>query len=232
MEVNKKYSCYELLKQGKYVESYEQADKEYKNSRSAMSLGERAIALMNLKKYKEALNDYFEFGRINNKNSDWEYIGAGVAYWLMDNYEEAIKTWKQGLGKAYTDAAGGIQIPCLMLFASAYINNDLLKTEAVKLIKNKWKTKQAQANFPGSIAGYLLGEINEQSLLDSLSSQPVLRNRQMCKAKFYIGVSCLLNGDKDGFLKYMQQSKMTQAFIEEEYYLSIGEIDKAEISKK
>lgn len=229
--MEKKNNCWDLIKQKRFDEAYKVADEEYKKTNSERSLGNRAIVLMNLKKYNEALEDYLEFRKINKFNSDWEFTSAGSVYWILEKHLEAIKMWREGLNKPYTDAAGGVQIPCLLYYAAVSLKNEDLEKEAINLLKKKFKTKKTKINFPGSIAGYIIGKIDEENLMNSLSDQTILRERQLCKVTFYIAINCLKAGHIERFYKLLEECRFSNAYLEDEYYLAISELDK-KLTKK
>ena len=104
---------------------------------------------MNLKKYDNVLELATELIRITNGRSDSEYILAGIASWLLDNYTESVEIWKKGLNTKYTDAAGGIVIPSLLYYAAVRLNDRNLEKEAIALLRKRCKSK-GSLNFPGS----------------------------------------------------------------------------------
>jgi tetratricopeptide (TPR) repeat protein len=227
--MNNKINGWDLIKLKKFEEAYSFYDNEYEKHQRKSDLGKRAVASLNLKNYKDALKGFLELIRLNNGDSDADYIYAGTCYWILGNKAEAINLWKEGLTSTYTDAAGGIEIPATLFFAAISLGNQELLKEAVSLLRKRWKAKSV-VNWPGAIAGYLLGKFSEQEVLEAISDHPTLRIREMCQALFYFGIQCLKNGDRKGFISYMEQCSSSEyGYLEQEYYLAIGELDKYKI---
>ena len=141
-------SCWNLIEQKRFEEACLKADEDYKTTKSEAHLFNKVIALLNLKKYEEALRLSLEFIKIAKVSSDSEYIQAGTAYWLLSNYDNAIKTWKNGLNAQYTDGAGGVEIPGLLYYAAVSLQDKSLEKEAISLLKKRFKTKH-HLNYPG-----------------------------------------------------------------------------------
>jgi len=223
----KNISCWELIIQKKFNEACIVADQEYNTSKSLFHLNNKIIALLNLKKYEEALKLSLEVIGLTNADykSDADNISAGIAYWLLDRPNDAIEMWRSGLNAKYTDAAGGVEIPALMYYASVVNNDKALEKEAVKILKRKLKLK-ASVNFPGSIAGYLLGNIDEEELLLSYGPFSNLKDRVQSKSYFYIAVKSLKNGDKNKFYENLEKCVSFESYLEMEYFLAVGELDK------
>lgn len=220
-----KMSCWDLIKQKDFYGACKRADEEYAETKSEPSLRNKAIALLNLKKYQDVLDIATELIRITNGRSDSDYMLAGIANWLLDNYTEAVEIWKKGLNTKYTDAAGGIQVPALLYYAAVKENNKKLEKEAIDLLKKRCKSK-VSLNYPGSIAGYILGRISEDELLNSYASFETLKTRILCKSYFYIAVNNLKNGDKKMFYENLKKCIDNESYIEKEHFIAIGEIDR------
>lgn len=219
-----KMSCWDLIKQKDFYGACKRADEEYAETKSEPSLRNKAIALLNLKKYHDVLAIAGELIRITNGRSDSDYMLAGIANWLLDNYTEAIEIWQKGLNTKYTDAAGGIEVPALLYYAAVRRNDKKLEKEAIKLLKKRCGSK-ISLNYPGSIAGYILGRISKDELLNSYGSFEKLKTRIFCKAHFYIAVNSLKNGDEEMFYENLKKCIENESYLEYEYFIAIGEID-------
>jgi tetratricopeptide (TPR) repeat protein len=226
--MNKEDDCWDLVEQGYFTEAISLADKVYKETGDDFELNNKTLALMNLKRYKEAMANSVLLINLHQGRSEVAYIFVGCSHWLQGRYLDAIEVWKDGMNAPFKDAAGGVDIPALLYYAAVSLSNEILEIEALKLLKKEWKTKQAQYNFPGSIAGYLIGDLDEHTFIHSLSDHDILQQRELCKAIFYIGVSALKKGDKNKFFDCMEQCRASPpiARLEQEYYLAIGELDR------
>lgn len=227
MDTSKSYL--DLLIEKKYMEAYQVANDEYVNNPTEFNLRNRADSSLCLKNYEDALRDYLEVIQITEGRADADFLGAGTSYWLIGYYSEAIDTWKKGLNTKYTDAAGGVEVPAALYFAAVSQKNESLEKEANKLLRKRWKSKAA-LNWPGSIAGYLLGEITIDNLINSAISQEfhqTLQSRHLCQAYFYLAVKGLKEGNKLLYLDHLRLcASSNMGYLEQEYFLAIGELDK------
>ena len=57
-------------------------------------------------------------------------LKIGVALWWLRRTDEAIAAWRGGLDAKYTDAAGGVELPSLLLFASIRTADPALEKDA------------------------------------------------------------------------------------------------------
>lgn len=220
-----KMSCWDFIKQKDFYGACKMADEEYAETKSEPSLRNKAIALLNLKKYNDVLGIADELIGITNGRSDSDYILAGIANLLLDNYTEAIEILKKGLNTKYTDAAGGVEIPALLYYIAVRSNDEKLEKGAIALLKKRCKSK-VSLNYPGFIAGYILDRIDDDELLNSYASFKELKTRILCKAYFYIAVRNLKNGYEEMFYENLKKCIENGSYLEYEYFIAIGELDK------
>ena len=219
-------SSWDLIEQNEFELACKKAEEEYIDTKSEFHLRNKNIALLNLKKYNEVLETAKEIIEITNGKSDSDYIVAGISSWLVGDKREAIQIWKDGLNAPYTDAAGGVEVPLLLYFASVILSNESLEKEATNLLKKKYKSRKS-TNFPGAIAGYVLGRINEEEMLDICSEMLALKNRAMCKAYFYIAAKNLKCGNKIQYFENLQKCVKHKNYLEEEYFLAVEELERS-----
>lgn len=217
-------SCWDLIVQKKFEEACIKADEEYSATKDAPHLRNKAIALLNLKKYNEVHSIALHLIKLTNGRTDSDYILAGVSNWLMEKYVDSVNVWKSGLDTPYTDAAGGIGVPLLLYFAAIKLSDSGLEKEVLSLLKKKCKSKSS-VNFPGTIARYILGKISEDELLYSCISMETLKTRALCKSYFYIAVNALKKNDTKGYLKNLDNCKLNETYMEKEYFLAVAELD-------
>ncbi len=223
--MNSNVSCWDLISQKRFEEACIKADEEYNKTRDEPHLRNKAIALLCLKKYKEVLAIALDLIKLTNGRSDSDYVLAGIANWLVGNYVDAVSVWKSGLDTPYTDAAGGVGIPSLLYFAATKLNDSRLEKEAISLLRKKYKSKRV-VNFPGTIAGYILGKISEEELINSSISMETLKTRALCKSYFYIAINALKKNNSKAFVENLQNCKSNETYLEKEYFLAIGELEK------
>lgn len=223
--MDNKITVYDLIKQRKFDEALILSNEECESTQNQFSLANRGYIFLCLKDYTNALNNYLNLISFRKHSSSGDFIYSGISYWFLNQPIEAIDIWKRGLKAQYTDAAGGVTIPAILYFSSIILNDEKLQNEAIKLLKKKWKSPSV-INWPGAIAGYLLDEIDETSVFNSLSKNPILRERHLCQFNFYKAVKFMRNKDKMGYMTYLAESMSHQAYLEAEHYLSEGEWDK------
>jgi hypothetical protein len=144
--------------------------------------------------------------------------------------KEAVATWLAGAeasiaGKVrYGDAAGGVTIGNLLLFAGIRVEDENSVAVATRLLRKRLRTKQSAA-WPGPASRYLLGLVPESDMLARVSQVPILRERELCQARFYIGVRAFSEGDKSGYFGAMQEAFELGrvAKLGPEYYLALHE---------
>jgi hypothetical protein len=223
--MGKVISCWSLIEQKKFEEACLKADEDYKITKSRPHLYNKIIALLILKKYEEAVNLSLDLIKTADISSDAEFIDAGTSFWLLGKYDDAIRMWKAGLNKQYTDAAGGVEIPSLLYYAAVSLGDNNLEKEAVGILNKKFGKKRLIVDI-GAIASYILNKIDDEELLNSYGPFINLRERLQCKAYFYIAVRCLKNGNMDGFYENLEKCITNETYLENEYFLAIGELDK------
>lgn len=216
------HTCWDLIMMGKFEEAMIVADNEYILKKDRLTLNNKCLALLALKKYEEAIE--VSESLITNSivgESDSDYKKKGVALWFLDRKQEAIGVWKSALNTPYTDAAGGVEVPALLFFAAVMTSDVKLRKESMKLLRRRVKSKRI-INWPGAIASYLLGDIDEQTLLAGISTQPSLQSRGLCQANFYIAVKCLESGDIERARALVNEIHQLPkvAMLHMEFYLS------------
>ncbi len=218
-------SPWNLVKTGRFQEAVEEFTAELAAKPSRASHNNRGLAHLHLGNYDDALADF------QAADSEGEGSLVGVALWMAGRFREAAEVWARGAQAMFegrirsTDAAGGVSIGNLLWFASVRLHDAELQKSAHKLLRKRLRTKQSHA-WPGHISRYLLGMITEADVRAAVSTTPLLRERQLCKATFYIGVQSLSAGNTDC---YFMDMKLTTALgdvsrLEEEYYLALYEM--------
>jgi len=95
-------------------------------------------------------------------------------------------------------------------------------------LKARAKTKQAQRNWPGPIAFYLLDKVNADTMLaETISKGNVIEHKDIA-AQFYIAARKLDAGDKVGYREEVSEiaSRTIPKAIIEEYLLARHEYTK------
>lgn len=205
-----------LIEEGKFREAFDKLKQQYNDYKhNGYPLGNLVIASFLVKDYESALH----YDTISEES---ELIDAGAALWSLGRFNEAVEMWRRGNEKPYTSNI--VTIPTLLYFASVHQKDEKLQKESVRLLKKRWKSRN-------ELAGFLLDEIAEEQLIESVSTGP-LRTRNRCKVEFYLGTKCLQNGNEQGYIKHLQKCKKLKGnYLEIEYFIAVSELDRL-INKK
>jgi|GEM_PF-1207732 len=221
-----------LIESGQYEQAVRAYTSRLRRDKSGPNYCNRALAYLNLGEYDKALADFRAADAMEITTHDDYLQSIGVAQWLAGRESEAASTWRDLVhgherGKVqYTDAAGGVESPCLLWFAAVRLGQDELLKPARRLLKEKVRSKNGWIeNWPGPIAKFLLGQITEAELRSEVEPQiPVLHERELCQAEFCIGVRRLQLGDHAGAKRaFRAAARLTAAKIENEFYLALRE---------
>ena len=168
--------------------------------------------------------------RLSRYVSDHPFIRRGVANWLAGREDEAIASWKGGSNPQYTDAAGGVTVPALLLFASIRRSDADLGRSSRSALKKLCRRRRL-AIWPGPIVHFLLEDLTEEDLLCAAAEPAItiLAQRYLCQAEFYVAVRRLAHGDQNGFVRYLEQSCShgLPSIVESEFYLARGELERS-----
>jgi hypothetical protein len=227
-----------LIANGEFEKAIEKATADYTEGKSSAAIHHRAIANLMLKNYNDALKDYlFLLNRVdefyeNNKyyndniinKSDSDYINAGVTCWLLNDYEQAVKMWIDSMTLRLRYTGNYMIPPCIVYFAGVYLHD-------AKILKSANKCLQKRAKGSITLGKYLLNETTENELLSSIKLDSPIRNRSLCQYEFYIAAKHLENGDNEGFIQHLRRCvEMKGNYLEFEYFLAVGELDKMNMS--
>jgi len=130
---------------------------------------------------------------------------AGTARWILNQFDEAVQVWCDGLDCDYRDAAGGMRLPLLLFYASARRPQTFSKTQAKKMIQEALKSSRAR-NWPGALGRYVLKQIDEkQTRIEAQFDHPIVTARQLNQVEFYAGVMAYLQEDNEQFVDRMRR---------------------------
>jgi hypothetical protein len=190
----KSQEAHELLEQGDFAKSLEISRELYKlhpTSGFRMNIG---AAQLCLRDYEGAFDTFTAELNETPRQSDYHYIRLGVCSWCKDERQLAVETWRQGLSCKYTDAAGGMEIPLLFVFAGIRLGNEPLIREGTLRISEKLEGRYA-ANWPAPIGRYLLGQASETEVVALIETfSPALQARRVPQFDFYRAVTVLQQG--------------------------------------
>jgi tetratricopeptide (TPR) repeat protein len=230
--IRTRMSAWDQLVNEKYSDAVAAFSEEIQNAQSEGAYNNRGMAYLHLGDYDEALADFREADSLSQAALNTVSDGAmiGVALWMAGREQEAMATWLTGVGASlagtvrYGDAAGGVTIGNLLFFAGLRLANKDAVTSATRLLRKRLRTKQSIA-WPGPVSRYLLGIVSESDMLAGVSNVPILRERHLCQAHFYIGVHAFSDGDQVSYFEAMHKAYNfgRVAKLGAEYYLALHE---------
>jgi hypothetical protein len=225
-------SAWEQLKSGLYSEAVTGFSEELRNSPSTPTFNNRGMAYLHLGDYDAAMADFRSADALSSAALHTVCDGdmCGVALWMAGREGEAVATWLAGVEAAlagtvrYGDAAGGVTIGNLLLFAGVRLDDKYAIASATRLLRKRFRTKQSAA-WPGPVSRYLLDLVSESDMLAAVSHVPILRERQLCQARFYVGVHAFSVGDRAAYFQTMREAYEIGrvAKLGAEYYLALHE---------
>jgi lipoprotein NlpI len=223
---------WELIAEGRYREAATAYTAELRRGKSAPNYWNRGVAYLNLGQYDRAIADFKTANETDEDTSDAYLQSVGTVHWLAGRESDAARVWLDLVlamerGKIqYTDAAGGVESACLLWFAAIRLEEDELLRQARRLLSKKARNKSS-ASWPGPVAEFLLGRVDDGELRQRVASVPILRERELCQAEFYIGVRALEVGDSAAAKKaFGAAARLHPAKLEHEYYLATHEFNR------
>jgi lipoprotein NlpI len=225
-------SPWEQLKSGDYLSAVTGFSEEIRTSPATLAYNNRGMAYLHLGDFDAALADFRSADALSSAalNTVCDGSMCGVALWMAGRDREAVATWLAGVEASlagavrYGDAAGGLTIANLLLFGGVRAADPNAATTATRMLRKRLRTKQSAA-WPGPVSRYLLGVASELDMLAAVSRAPILRERELCQARFYIGVHAFSIGDTTAYSEAMREACDFGAVAKlgAEYYLSLHE---------
>lgn len=216
---------WDLVKQGQFEMAYARlTEKVTREPERSFHYTNRGLCLLNMGRLQEALADFQTVIRLRSE-SDRGYIYAGVTLWWLGRSLEAVEVWRKAVGAKYTDEAGGVEAPALLFFAASRLADRKIEKDAISLLRKKWKPRLSQI-WPGPIAGFLLGKMDEETFLEKQTFEnATLETRRLCKAHFWTGLLHFRQGNVRKYQYHLQQS-LVEGKLEPEYYLATYELQR------
>jgi hypothetical protein len=225
--MKEKKNVWELIKSDHFEEACIVADEQYLSTKNESILRNKVLALLHLQKYNDVIELCDIIIGIRNGEADVDFILSGIAFWGLDNESKAIEYWQNGEKSKYADIAGGIDVLLLQYFASIKLNDSKLLLSVKKKIKKLLKNKIA-TNFYGLLGNYVLDEITENELFSSVTMTNILRERQLCRMDFILGVKALETKNFDLYKRKLIDcvSYGVNSYLERSLYLARIELKK------
>ncbi len=221
--------AFALQRQGKFQEAIEVYSRLYELDGRIPSLFGRGTTYLLMGDYAAALADFEQVIATEDPRflGDTHFLAQGIAYWFLNQPDRTIEVWQQGLKAPYTDAAGGVELPALLLYAAERLSDATLRNKALRLLKKF--TKGRRRAWPGDVAPFLLGKIDSQELLRDVQARKSerLKGRFQCQADFFIGLRAYIKNDKAAFAQAMLRcSENPNGDLHHEFYLAHWEVER------
>lgn len=224
--------AFKLLELGKYEEAIESFTRALRKEPSQFIYSGRAEAHFKLKDYDAAIADLHLANGVATHTNTGYFERMGVINWLAGRENTAAGVWLDLVlaterGKLqYTDGAGGVEPGCLLWFAAVSLGRLELLVPARRLLQKKVDSQSGRnwriENWPGPVAMFLIGLLNESQMRDRITDiPPAARECETCQAEFYVGVKALEAGQvPQARQAFRKCAALHEASAENEYDLA------------
>jgi hypothetical protein len=179
----------------------------------------RGLALLELGRPGEAAKVFEEAEGSKESSSMLELAGASL--WLAGEREGAVEHWVAALDAGTETPADAVRAPALLLYAGLRIPDERYVLRGTRLLGKLWKPKLSK-RWPGPIAGFLTGALDEGPFLEEGFENPALESRRLTAAHFWAGLKSEGAAAKDHFRAAVEQEG--PAVLEVEHHLAKGEL--------
>jgi hypothetical protein len=115
-----------------------------------------------------------------------------------------------------------VKPPALIYYAGVRIPDERYVLRGMRLLGKLWKPKLSRI-WPGPVAGFLLGKVDERSFVEDGYEDDELEARRLASARFWAGVKA---SDAQTAREHFEASASIEgpAALEAEHHLAKGEI--------
>jgi len=178
----------------------------------------RGLALLELRRWPEAARTFEDAPDAGQSGTLLEL--AGAARWIAGDRELAAERWIAALDAAYEGPAARLKPPALLVYAGTRMGDERYVLRGTRLLTKAWKPK-VQRIWPGPVAGFLLGKIDERSLLEDGYDDPELEARRLASAHFWAALR-----DPEHARRHYEAAVRNESasVLEVEHHLAHGEL--------
>ncbi|HVX14138.1 MAG TPA: hypothetical protein VHC22_23330 [Pirellulales bacterium] len=193
------------LRHGSREWALERMAAAYRQKPDAANIMQLGSALLLVEDYDAAWHHFQQAIQTYRWSMDSFHLGAGAADWCLVRREAAVAEWDRGLRCGYSDPAR-LNVPLVLYFASV-LAPDLYPDVDARILLIKRADHAMAQYWPGPIAQYLLGRIDEAGLMSACvaTSKWDFAHRHWV-AGFYIGVREYAKGKVSKFAEAMQKA--------------------------
>jgi HPt (histidine-containing phosphotransfer) domain-containing protein len=178
----------------------------------------RGLALLELKRFADAARTFEEAPDAGSSGTLLEL--AGAARWLAGQREQGVERWISALDAGYEGPASKLKPPALLVYAGTRLGDERYVLRGTRLLGKAWRPKVARV-WPGPVAGYLLGHLEEARFLEDGYQDPELEARRLASAHFWVA---LRNPQRAREHYEAALASDGAAMLEVEHHLSKGEL--------
>ena len=178
----------------------------------------RGLALLELRRWPQAARTFEEAPDAAQSGTLLEL--AGAAHWLAGERELGVERWITALDAGYEGPASRLKPPALLVYAGTRLGDERYVLRGMRLLAKNWKPK-VQRIWPGPVAGFLLGHVDAQTLLEEGYPDPEFETRRLASAHFWAALK-----DPQKAKEHYQASVGAEgaSVLEVEHHLSRGEL--------
>lgn len=243
-------SPWTLMEAERYAEAAEEYARLFAEGGGSFELRGCALALLLAGRPAEALSHYRKVIETTEpkQRSASDFVEAGICHWYLTQPAEAVISWREGLTAPYRDAAGGVVLPALLLYAATRLVDPVLESEAERLLrghlqKHRARIRRGQAKtseqahedfvhpglyaWPGALVPFLLGEIGAEALDRAAAGarSDIMRSRHQCQADFVAAVRARREENQAAFRDRMKRCAASPyGVLEHEFLLARWEV--------
>jgi len=180
----------------------------------------RGLALLELRRWPQAARTFEDAPEAAQSGTMLEF--AGAARWLAGERETAVERWAAALDAPYEGPSSHLKPPALLVYAGTRLGDTRYVLRGTRLLTKGFKPK-VQRIWPGPVAGFLLGKIDEESFLHDGYSDPDLESRRLAAAHFWAALKDPQKA-RDHYEAAIREEG--SAVLEVEHHLAHGELSR------
>lgn len=173
--------------------------------------GNYILALLGVKNYDrlvefclEEINKELNSKSKLDRRSSYLYIACSIGYFELQEYEKALEMITEACSVPYQDISR-TQAPCVIYYEAVMLN-DKKAIQFAKRLLNARVRKVQTIPRELAIASFLVDKCSREEMLAQIDTfPPVLRERHLVRALFYIAVKELERGNTEQSRRYFSE---------------------------
>ena len=168
-----------------------------------------------------------------DRRSSYLYIACSIGYFERQEYEKALEMITEACSVPYQDISR-TQAPCVMYYEAVMLNDKKAKQLSIKLLNARVRKAQTIPREL-AIASFLVDKCSREEMLAQIDDfPPILRERHLVRALFYIAVKELERGNTEQSRRYFREAcslydECHSVTMSYEYYLAEACLSKIDL---